>query len=81
VLIGGSFEQVGGGQADTNVCDVLDDEMGYDESFDPSRSPSLWVEPKTRDGVRNRERHRPLDRRFHAGARQYQSAADQLFGE
>ena len=55
VLIGGSFEQVGGGQADTNVCDVLDDEMGYDESFDPSRSPSLWVEPKTRDGVRNRD--------------------------
>jgi uncharacterized delta-60 repeat protein len=51
VLVGGSFEQVGGGQADTNICDVLDDELGIQESFDDS---NLWVEPKTRDGVRNR---------------------------
>jgi uncharacterized delta-60 repeat protein len=57
VLIGGSFDQVGGGQADTNVCDVLDDELSVNsglniaESFD---DPYLWVEPKSRDGVRNR---------------------------
>ncbi len=51
VLIGGSFTQVGGGQADPNICNVLDDELGYPESFD---DPNLWVEPKTRDGVRNR---------------------------
>jgi uncharacterized delta-60 repeat protein len=51
VLIGGSFDQVGGGQADTNVCDVLDGELGYSPSFDDT---NLWVEPKTRDGVRNR---------------------------
>ena len=49
--IGGSFSQVGGGQADTNVCNSLDDELGYTESFDDA---NLWVEPKTRDGVRNR---------------------------
>ncbi|HEY3763382.1 MAG TPA: Calx-beta domain-containing protein [Verrucomicrobiae bacterium] len=63
LLIGGSFYQVGGGQADTNVCDTLDEELTaeyYDEgyysepvanSFDDN---NLWVEPKTRDGVRNR---------------------------
>jgi uncharacterized delta-60 repeat protein len=51
ILIGGSFDQVGGGQADTNVCNVLDDEFGYTESFGDA---NLWVEPKTRDGVRNR---------------------------
>ena len=50
VLIGGSFFQVGGGQADTNVCNSLDSELGYTNSF----GPNLWVEPKTRDGVRNR---------------------------
>ena len=50
VLIGGSFFQVGGGQADTNVCNSLDEELGYTNSF----GPNLWVEPKTRDGVRNR---------------------------
>jgi uncharacterized delta-60 repeat protein len=51
VMIGGEFNQVGGGEASINVCNTLDDEMGYDESFDDT---SLWVEPKTRDGVRNR---------------------------
>ena len=51
VMIGGSFEQVGGGQANTNVCNVLDDEMGIQESFGDT---NLWVEPKARDGVRNR---------------------------
>lgn len=51
VLIGGSFNQVGGGQANTNVCDTLDDEEFITESFN---DPNLWVEPKTRDGVRNR---------------------------
>ena len=53
VMIGGSFDQVGGGQADPNVCNTLDDEMGLYglESF---ADPNLWVEPKTRDGVRNR---------------------------
>ena len=51
VIIGGSFDQVGGGQADPNVCNTLDEELGIDESFN---DPNLWVEPKTRDGVRNR---------------------------
>lgn len=51
VLIGGSFDQVGGGQADPNICNTLDDELGWPESFD---DPNLWVEPKSRDGVRNR---------------------------
>lgn len=53
VIIGGEFNQVGGGEADTNVCNSLDDELGLqgDESF---ADPNLWVEPKTRDGVRNR---------------------------
>jgi uncharacterized delta-60 repeat protein len=52
VLIGGTFNQVGGGQANTNVCDMLDTERGiYPESFNDT---NLWVEPKTRDGVRNR---------------------------
>jgi uncharacterized delta-60 repeat protein len=53
VLIGGSFNQVGGGQANPNICNTLDDEMGLYglESF---ADTNLWVEPKTRDGVRNR---------------------------
>ena len=53
VMIGGSFNQVGGGQADPNVCNTLDDELGLYgmESF---ADPNLWVEPKARDGVRNR---------------------------
>jgi uncharacterized delta-60 repeat protein len=52
VLIGGSFLQVGGGQADANVANTLDNEL-----FLPYASfadPNLWVEPKTRDGFRNR---------------------------
>ncbi|HEY1787979.1 MAG TPA: Calx-beta domain-containing protein, partial [Verrucomicrobiae bacterium] len=53
VLIGGQFNQVGGGQANTNVCDILNFEEGLQyESF---LDPNLWVEPKTRDGVRNRD--------------------------
>jgi uncharacterized delta-60 repeat protein len=51
VMIGGSFYQAGGGEADTNVCNTLDSELGYMNSFG---DPNLWVEPKTRDGVRNR---------------------------
>ena len=51
VMIGGTFDQVGGGQADTNVCATLDNEQGIANSFG---DPNLWVEPKTRDGVRNR---------------------------
>jgi len=51
VMIGGTFDQVGGGQANTNVCGSLD----YERSILPSSTdPNLWVEPKTRDGVRNR---------------------------
>jgi uncharacterized delta-60 repeat protein len=51
VIIGGTFDQVGGGQADPNVCNTLDDELGIGQSFNDT---NLWVEPKTRDGVRNR---------------------------
>ena len=51
VIIGGTFDQVGGGQADPNVCNTLDDELFIDRSFNDT---NLWVEPKTRDGVRNR---------------------------
>jgi uncharacterized delta-60 repeat protein len=51
VLIGGSFLQVGGGQANPDVCNALDYELGYVPSFGDG---NLWVEPKTRDGVRNR---------------------------
>lgn len=41
VMIGGSFSQVGGGQFDQNV---------RPDSFDPNQ----YIEPKQRDGVRNR---------------------------
>ena len=51
VLIGGSFLQVGGGQADANVANILDDELSFFESFE---DPNVWVEPKSRDGFRNR---------------------------
>ncbi|HEY1663256.1 MAG TPA: Calx-beta domain-containing protein [Verrucomicrobiae bacterium] len=51
ILIGGSFLQVGGGQADPNVANTMDDELFYTESFG---DPNEWVEPKTRDGFRNR---------------------------
>ena len=51
IVIGGDFNQVGGGQAYTNVCDSLDESLGITNSF---FDPNLWVEPKTRDGVRDR---------------------------
>lgn len=57
VLIGGLFSQVGGGQANTNVCNSLDDQLLVTEGLVVPESfadPNLWVEPKTRDGVRNR---------------------------
>jgi uncharacterized repeat protein (TIGR01451 family)/uncharacterized delta-60 repeat protein len=41
LMIGGSFQQVGGGQADIQVRPETAD-------------PNLWTEPKARDGVRNR---------------------------
>lgn len=57
ILIGGSFNQVGGGQANTNVCNTLDTELSLYYPSDIISSygdTNLWVEPKTRDGVRNR---------------------------
>jgi len=58
VLIAGSFQQVGGGEADASVRDVLEYERGLVPSF---ADTNLWVseggqnvEPKTRDGVRIR---------------------------
>ncbi|MFZ0829365.1 MAG: Calx-beta domain-containing protein [Verrucomicrobiia bacterium] len=58
VMIAGSFDAVGGGQADKNVRNNLDAERGIAQSFG---DPNLWVsennanlEPKTRDGVRSR---------------------------
>ena len=52
VIIGGTFYQVGGGQASASVRNYLDDHLGIPEGFG---DPNLWVEPKTRDGVRNRQ--------------------------
>ena len=54
VIIGGTFDQVGGGQADTNVCNTLDDNYGGYGITESFSDPNLWVEPKTRDGVRIR---------------------------
>ena len=54
VLIGGSFLQVGGGQANPDVCNFLDEELYFGGILDSFADPNLWVEPKTRDGVRNR---------------------------
>ena len=58
VIIGGSFDEVGGGQADKDIRNNLCLNRGIDQSFGNS---DLWVsqgrsniEPKTRDGVRNR---------------------------
>jgi uncharacterized delta-60 repeat protein len=58
VMIAGSFDMVGGGQADKNVRNTLDDNRGISESF---ADTNLWVsefqsnvEPKSRDGVRSR---------------------------
>jgi len=56
ILIVGSFQTVGGGAADKNCLNSLDDERVITESF---ADPYLWVseggstiEPKSRDGVR-----------------------------
>ena len=51
VMIGGSFNLVGGGQVNRNVKDNLDLAYGIDESF---ADLNLWAEPKSRDGVRIR---------------------------
>ncbi len=52
VIIGGTFYQVGGGQASPSVRNYLDNHLGIPEGFG---DPNLWVEPKARDGVRNRQ--------------------------
>ncbi len=58
VMIGGSFNAVGGGQADKNVRNTVDAGRGIAQSF---ADANLWVskdqlnlEPKARDGIRNR---------------------------
>ncbi|HZF01516.1 MAG TPA: Calx-beta domain-containing protein [Methylomirabilota bacterium] len=51
VMIGGSFNLVGGGQVNRHVKDNLDLAYGIDESF---ADLNLWAEPKSRDGVRIR---------------------------
>lgn len=58
IIIGGSFQEVGGGQADMEVRYALEAERGLMPS---TADPNLWVskgggnlEPKSRDGVRNR---------------------------
>ncbi len=51
ILIGGSFLQVGGGQASAEIANTLDDELYLSPSFG---DPNLWIEPKSRDGFRNR---------------------------
>jgi uncharacterized delta-60 repeat protein len=58
VMIVGAFQEVGGGQADKNVRNYLEQERGLTGSF---ADPDLWVaeegtalEPNSRDGVRNR---------------------------
>ena len=57
VLIGGSFSQVGGGQADPLVridaSNTIVDTNGV--SIELSYTNNVWVEPKTRDGLRNRQ--------------------------
>jgi len=72
-MIGGSFYQVAGGEADPNVCNTLDNELGYDESF---ADPNLYVEPKTRDGVRNRSNFARLIGGATPGPGQYQADAN-----
>ena len=47
VVIGGSFSQVGGGQAYAPIR--------FDSDYpSPTPDPNVWTEPKARDGVRNR---------------------------
>jgi uncharacterized repeat protein (TIGR01451 family)/uncharacterized delta-60 repeat protein len=48
VVIGGSFSQVGGGQADASIR--FDSDYPYS-----SIDTNVWTEPKSRDGVRNRD--------------------------
>jgi uncharacterized delta-60 repeat protein len=58
VMIAGSFNEVGGGQADASVRNTICAERGVTNSFgDPNLLVSeqqTGIEPKTRDGVRNR---------------------------
>lgn len=60
IVVGGNFNQVGGGQANADVCDSLDDELSLEYYgsvgyvADSFSDPYLYVEPHTRDGVRNR---------------------------
>lgn len=57
VLIAGSFSQVGGGQADENVRNYLERERGLVGSFSDTNllvNQDNTIEPKSRDGVRNR---------------------------
>jgi uncharacterized delta-60 repeat protein len=58
VMIGGNFNEVGGGQANKDTRDQIDQQLGIAQSFN---DPWLWVslgeqniEPNARDGVRNR---------------------------
>ena len=51
VMIGGTFDAVGGGQVSTNVFFNLDNDHSATLSF---ADTNLWVEPKSRDGVRIR---------------------------
>jgi uncharacterized delta-60 repeat protein len=57
VIIGGSFQEVGGGQADYYVRDVVEAERGLQPSMDDTNllvsEDGTVLEPKTRDGVRN----------------------------
>jgi uncharacterized repeat protein (TIGR01451 family)/uncharacterized delta-60 repeat protein len=47
VVIGGGFQQVGGGQADASIR--------FDSDYPSSTiDTNVWTEPKSRDGVRNR---------------------------
>ncbi len=47
VVIGGKFNQVGGGQADASIR--------FDSDYPSSTiDTNVWTEPKSRDGVRNR---------------------------
>ncbi|MGH7940009.1 MAG: Calx-beta domain-containing protein, partial [Limisphaerales bacterium] len=58
VMIGGSFNEVGGGEAEISPRDEIDQQLGIAQSF---TNQWLWlseggteIEPNARDGVRNR---------------------------
>jgi uncharacterized delta-60 repeat protein len=51
VMIGGAFNQVGGGQFDPNV---RPEDFGFDFNTFTFLNQDIWPEPKTRDGIRNR---------------------------